>query len=511
MVTTEGITAIQGSSDVARSERRSARIWLAVIAVMFLAIRVPVMYRQPGGQDEDYYAVPGLTILQTGIPQLPHVPARNLESVFYRADVALYSEPPLCFYFQALFYAVLPDVYGTARLASGVAGLLFVALVYGLSRTVGANVTASLWAAGLLSLSRWFYFPATTARPDILCGMFGIAAILCVMQWQRADRVLWLVLAGVCIGLGGLTHPFAIVYAIQLGIWVIVISRDWGRVKFPAILTAAALLVFCLWVPLILLNPEVFQVQFGNQFGGEGSGSICQRAIFPGPSLIYHLRRMWEHVGAIQFLILAIGLIGGSLTSWRGRNAGLRSVCLLAWSAMFLISVAVGPHHSVIGYWVYPAGLMFIAAGAVLQRLVDMAGESRRRFVIAATTTAMLLIPGSGIRMLVVQIRHWNDIEYDSPRFARELISTLPSDDVFAVDREFALDFIVAGRRTLLAQTLPHYFRVDQFHYDYLVIGRHDDENLLAGKPGTELIRTEGIEADEFACYAEIYGVDLRE
>ena len=78
------------------------------------------MYRQPGGQDEDYYAVPGLMCLRTGIPSLPHVPALNQESVFFRADKAIFAEPPLYFYLQAVFYAVLPDVYGTARLATAV-------------------------------------------------------------------------------------------------------------------------------------------------------------------------------------------------------------------------------------------------------------------------------------------------------------------------------------------------------------------------------------------------------
>jgi hypothetical protein len=31
----------------------------------------------------------------------------------------------------------------------------------------------------------------------------------------------WLVWPGVFIGLGGLTHPFALAYAIQIGVWVL--------------------------------------------------------------------------------------------------------------------------------------------------------------------------------------------------------------------------------------------------------------------------------------------------
>src|SRR5688572_5310104 len=94
---------------------------LAVIALIFLVVRAPVMYHQPGGYDEDFYSVPGLTILDSGLPRLPHVPARNPESVFLHADQVLYSEPPLYFYLQAMLYSLLPDVYGTARLTSAIA------------------------------------------------------------------------------------------------------------------------------------------------------------------------------------------------------------------------------------------------------------------------------------------------------------------------------------------------------------------------------------------------------
>ena len=85
---------------------------------MFLALRGPVMYHQPGGYDEDFYAVPGLTILQSGIPRLPHVPARNPESVFYHGDTALCAFGPgrrqLLVYRQALApegFAALQDVF----------------------------------------------------------------------------------------------------------------------------------------------------------------------------------------------------------------------------------------------------------------------------------------------------------------------------------------------------------------------------------------------------------------
>jgi hypothetical protein len=412
--------------------------------------------------------------------------------------------------------ACAPDVYGTARLASGVAGLLMAWLIYRLSLAAGASIAGALWAAGLLTCSRWFYFAATCARPDILCGAFGMAAILCIFRWQQARRMKELVLAGICLGLGGLSHPFAMVYALQLAAWVFFVSRGWNRLGQPAFLAMIALLTFSLWLPLIALYPEAFEVQFRNQFGGTAGGPIWQRAVLPIPSLWYHLHQMGEHAGTIQFLLAAVGLVGCTIASWRGRISELWTVCCLAWSSMYLMSVAVGPNHRVIGYWVYPAGLMFVCVGQGLQLLMDAialktsarAKASRHQlFLITGATAVMLLLmlPGSGVRTWAQHLKHWDDINYNSPRFARELIDSLPPDAVFAVDTQFTLDFLAAGRKTLLATTKREYFQVDQFDYDYLIISRFGDSSQLAEELGASLIRTAGIEDDKFACYARIY------
>ena len=79
--------------------------------------------------------------------------------------------------------------------------------------------------------------------------------------------VKWLMMMGACLGLGGLTHFFAIICAIQLGLVVLWSSRGWSRLTNPAVLTATSIFVFCAWLPLIAMAPEVFREQLGNQLG----------------------------------------------------------------------------------------------------------------------------------------------------------------------------------------------------------------------------------------------------
>ncbi|MBI3469410.1 MAG: hypothetical protein HY000_40935 [Planctomycetes bacterium] len=70
---------------------------LAILALVFLAWRGPLMYRQCPGQDEDFYGVPGMMILRTGLPQIPYIPSRDPKSIYYKVDVCLYTLPPLGF------------------------------------------------------------------------------------------------------------------------------------------------------------------------------------------------------------------------------------------------------------------------------------------------------------------------------------------------------------------------------------------------------------------------------
>src|SRR4051812_30544625 len=99
------------------------RIGVAVLAFLFLAWHVPLMYRIGAGQDEDWYGVPGITILQTGLPQIPYIPAREPGSACFKADVILDTLPPLGFYLQALVQLILGRGLGQARMASALAGL----------------------------------------------------------------------------------------------------------------------------------------------------------------------------------------------------------------------------------------------------------------------------------------------------------------------------------------------------------------------------------------------------
>jgi 4-amino-4-deoxy-L-arabinose transferase-like glycosyltransferase len=486
---------------------RWALVVLGLILAAFVVIRGPVMARQPGGLDEEYYAVPGLTIVDGGIPRMPHVPQRDPARVFYLADQALFAEPPLSFYWQALFFIVLPDTYGAARCATAVAALVVLWLTYELGRRLYGSEAAGLWAAGLCVPARSFYFAAQTARPDILCTAFGLGALLCVARWQIAEDRRWLILAGVLLGLGGLTHPLAIVVAAQAAGWVFLASHGWRRISRVGLLALLAIAVTACWLPLILQYPEAFRAQFLNNILKPAGPGLLARLVNPIDSLRTQGWMMTGHLGVMQSALL-LGAPVIAVVWDRFRQRGPLIAWLLALSSVYLMAAAAGRHPTQY-QWCYPTTLLCLCLGHLAHMvgaLLGRLGEIGRSISWAGGLVLIgLMLPGAGLRTWLAHVRHWDDVNYDAPAFARQMLADMPPDARFTVDREFALDFLAAGRRTILAETFEMYLSAQDFEYDYLIVSRHGlDEDVAATLRGT-LVRTYGEREDLFACYAEVY------
>lgn len=92
-------------------------------------MRLPALVHQPGMQDEQWFAVPGLTVLEEGIPRIPYLPTRRRETLFENADVCLMALPPGLFYVQAPFFAIFPAGYATARIPLFLAALVAIAVL----------------------------------------------------------------------------------------------------------------------------------------------------------------------------------------------------------------------------------------------------------------------------------------------------------------------------------------------------------------------------------------------
>ena len=489
---------------------------MAMICALFLAFRLPLMYRQPGGMDEGDYAVPGYTILQEGIPRIPYVPSRNTEGYFYRVDEVLLLLPPLYFYWQAAFYSVLSPSYGTARFASGAAAVIAVILIYLVGRRLTGSRAAGLWAAGLYSLSRVCFFPAMSARPDMLCGMLGLAAVASWLRWRDGGRLGWLVATSALLGLGGLTHPFAITYAVQIGVWALLVPEPpMRRLRNLLFLTAGALIVFSMWLVLIIPHYEVFRIQFFHTVLDRSAPGLLQRFASPWAAIRWHSLMFLEHAGPIQAVLMFGAAVAATVAAVRSRNAGAGKLVALAWSSVYLLVVFEGIHPTK-GYWCYPGAWLFLCIGwcvasagpnafQLCSRMSrpDLAGRTVAG--IAAVCVILLMLPGSGIQAWLVHIRNWNDPAYDARKFVRLLLQEVPADARVVVDTAYVLPFYLDGRPVILAGSPDLRAPDDYLPYDYYIAAPESIAKRIPQALGGQVVKRFGNRDNVFSCYAELH------
>jgi hypothetical protein len=502
--------AESGPTDVDESPRRSRRrFWVivAAIAVVCLLLKLPVMYRQHAAGDEDFYGVPGLTLIQEGRLRVPFMPCRDRGSIFYRADERLLTLPPLYFFGQAASYALFGATIGSARLASGLAGVGAILLLGALALRITRSERAALTAVTFYAASRIVYFPWLMSRPDTLMGFFGFASMLFALKLLESPSRKNAAIAGLFAGLGLYTHPYALVYIAQEGLLCLWAGRGWReKLELASIYSCLVLAVVSLWLILILPEPLLWKEQFLDLVSGQGGPGLLRRLFWPGHALPVQAAVYLEHVGLWQCLLMMGSLTIAIVLAVRDRR--WRLIVFLAMSAMYLHLVSLGTHPTK-GYWCYTGGWLWICFGMVVDRGAELTHGARGRqvaFAGLAGVAAVMMVPGCGLRTLVQHIRHWNDIEYDAPRFTRMLLSELPPDATLAVDQAYIFEFYAAGRRNMItALEFPVFFSLQQFPYDLLVAGEYALEKKVPQFSNGREIARYGWLDDPFACSAIIY------
>jgi hypothetical protein len=479
------------------SKPRHCALLLGATLLAFLMLRLPAALCQSGGQDEDYFAVPGWTILKSGLPRIPYVPSRDPRGVFYRADELLGALPPAYFYWQAAVYAVIGPGYGSGRVASLLAGSAALILVFELGRRWFESDSAGLWAAAIYSMTRVFFFPAGTARPDMFCCAVGLGAALALTEHRRI-RGNHSLIAGLFTGLAMLSHPFAIVMGIQFGVWTACGERSWrARLKALAVFGFGAASVFSLWGLVAAANWPAFHTQLVNNVLGRAGPGLLNRLISPSGAISAQARLFFEQSGWLQTALFAGVLLTAFIYPFRKRRAAWLSAGLASSSA-YLLVVFQGSHPSK-GYWCYPAAFACISLGGFIAEL----GWKGTAVGFAAFA---LLLPGSGLRAAAVYFREWNNPDYSHPVAVRTLLAESLADAAYLVDVGCVLDFYLAKRNTTLALNIAPFFEAKGIPFDYLVITRTGIRQRLPTELGAwERVRTLGKPDDDLAIYVEVW------
>jgi Dolichyl-phosphate-mannose-protein mannosyltransferase len=487
--------------------------WLALVVSLgiFTLLRLPAVLHQPGGQDEQFFAVPGYTVWTEGIPRIPFYPARHRSTLFERSDRCLLAMPPGLFYCQAPLHAFFPPGYPTARLPLYIAGLIAIVLVYFISISLHASPLWAFVASIIFAISRPLLFTGTIARPDLLCVVCGLGAIL---VWLRSlgkpSTLPWIAIGGLC-GLACLFHPYGLIFCIQAGLAAILsIGSIQARSLRVTFLIASVCIVLSLWLPLILEYPEEFRTQFfANIFDRAGPG-LPSRLAWPFPSFSHHCRLIWEFVGPCQCLLygttvtLGCVVVGLRMSALPERtppssNATLKQLLSIVLSSIYLTAAVAGIHPTK-GYWVYPTAMILVLAAVLASQFLTTRLAQR----ILITTLLLLMIPGAGLRTAWVYIRYWGDPTYHAPSFIQNVLKDYPQEGLYLADLSYVFDIYLSGRKTILLKDRTDYADQIDLDCDYIFSAWEGNDAGWADQYGPHSVRHQGIRIPDQACYVDV-------
>ncbi len=477
--------------------------WRMLLPVaLFLLLRLPLLVHLPGGQDEQFFAVPGLTVWQEGIPRIPYLPTRRRETLFENADVCLMALPPAYFYVQAPFFGLFPAGYPTARIPSLIGGCLVLALVYQLSRKLGASSRSALAMSMVLAISRPLMFTGLVARPDIGCGVCGLAVATLLLS-NSVWSLRRIALVGAICGLGALFHPFALVFGLQALFAVVFSKANWAtRLKRLAVLGACSIVVLSLWAPLIIAYPYEFKSQFfANVLDRAGPG-LPSRMLWPVASLRHHCQLLWEFAGPWQCGLYGLAALMIVIFFWFSRHRFPNATSHLLWlvSSVYLTAVVAGVHPTK-GYWLYPAALVAVYSSLILDDWV------RKRWLQAGVFVLAILVslPGAGLTTTVAYLKNWGDPELHGRKFIQRELESLPKEGLFLADLVYVFDVYLSGRKTLLCQERAQYWGDDPIDYSYLLLTWEGADANWAIQYDARLEETRGSRRLPQTCFLDIY------
>jgi len=348
-------------------------------------------------------------------------------------------KPPLAFWVQALSVRVFGFHPLSILVPEALMGVAAVALVYDLTRRMFGRVAGSV--AGLtFALTPITVAIARHNNPDELLILCCVAALWCAVRALETGRTKWLVLSGVCVGLGFETKMAVALFVVP-GIALAWIWSRWGETwrarptAFRQLLAGgvAMIVVGGAWPLLVTLTPaadrpwisgtsdnSIWSLIFGynglgrvaGQTGGPaggagpggGGGGGFGGNLFGGATGPFRLLQsaLGDQAGWLLGFAVVAGLALLVLTRLRRRDP--RTGWLIAVGGAFLTTAVVFSFASGIfhPYYVsflapFAAALVGAGAGLMLPRSLGGAADGRGARVIAP-----LAIAAGAITELVV-------------------------------------------------------------------------------------------------------------
>jgi 4-amino-4-deoxy-L-arabinose transferase-like glycosyltransferase len=268
---------------------------------------------------------------------------------------------------QALVAAASYKLFGFGLWQTRIPGLLFgaaaLAMIYLLALRLFGDPLAAWFGAAILGLYPAFIQTARAARNDTGCLFFVLLATVFYLEahWKPCRAYLWYGASSLSLGLAGMFHPIATVWAAALGLLVLLLGGK-GRVWKVGWLALCASLLPLIWFGWALSTPDLFRMQFlSHGMAHLAKGTIPQRL----DSELYidarsHLR--------LPMLLAAYAAGAIWVLFFAHPRRDVKVILVILFSVPFLLISAVMMKGQ--GAWLlYPASVLALCAGLTLARL----------------------------------------------------------------------------------------------------------------------------------------------
>jgi len=191
-------------------------------------------------------------------------------------DQAYFWQPPASPLVTALVYKIFGFGIWQTRVPVVLFGGFAAVALYFVARLLLNDQRPALFSVILFVLNPQFIHTSRSGRMDAQCLFLAFMGLLFYLKSEPAKNY-YLALAGLCVGLSMLTHPIGIVWALSIGI-LLLLGPDGQTIRRTSLFGASLLLPVSAWLLYAMQAPVYFQSQFLSHMSEHATqGSIIGR------------------------------------------------------------------------------------------------------------------------------------------------------------------------------------------------------------------------------------------
>jgi len=279
-----------------------------------------------------------LTMLRLGLAaSLPLAPDEAYYWIWSRALAAGYFDHPpmVAFWIRAGTWLAGDSALGV-RLLGPLSAALGSVLLWDAADRLLPGRNAGMMAVLLLNATLLIGAGAIVMTPDSPLLLFWICAMWAMAQIIAGGSGVWWLAVGLFVGLASVSKYTAILLALGLAIWLVMVGRPWLRRREPYVGAALALVIIA---PVLWWNATHQWVSFLRQGGRFALWS-------PGRAPEYLLELFAGQIAVVTpliFLLCAAGALLAARITWRKRDPAWTLLAILSLlPALVFIPHAVG-------------------------------------------------------------------------------------------------------------------------------------------------------------------------